>query len=159
VWLCLDHAKAVDDNEERFPAALLTGWRSAAEHIAQIEHGAGKSFDGLELRKLVRWERELPLGRDELREAVHAFLSDVGAPRAWGDHYDLVRMLIYQLALNAVKHGSARELRLASEDGVVTLADNGSCFALEDLRSSGQGGHRAVGDLERDAAGTFSLVQ
>src|SRR4051794_9245831 len=33
VWLCRTHAKAVDDDEDRYPADLLVKWRESAEQL------------------------------------------------------------------------------------------------------------------------------
>jgi hypothetical protein len=158
LWLCQTHAKSIDDDEKRFTPELLRGWRSMAERLARSEQTAGELSDLLVLRELVPHERQLPPDVLDLRGRANEFLCDVGAPRAWGEHYELVRMLVYELALNAITHGAARELLLNSESGVVTLWDDGHRFGIDDLRRSGQGGNRALLDLERDAEGTFSLM-
>ncbi len=86
------------------------------------------------------------------------FLTDIGATFAWGNHYDLVRMVLYELALNAVEHGNAQEVELHSRAGIVTMRDWGQRFGIDNLRTGGEGGHQAIIDLETDAAGTFVLM-
>jgi hypothetical protein len=109
-------------------------------------------------RKLVPYRSSFRRDLVDLREGIHDSLVDIGASRAWGDHYDLVRMVLYELALNAIEHGAAEQVELESRPGMVMMRDNGKRFGIDDLREGGEGGHQAITDLETDAAGTFSLV-
>src|SRR5690554_1488770 len=39
VWLCQNHAKAIDDDPRRFPEILLLAWKEEAERVAREEVG------------------------------------------------------------------------------------------------------------------------
>jgi hypothetical protein len=158
IWLCQNHAKIVDDDEARYTRELLIAWRATAEDLAREEQGLPMLGMAGGSRKLVAYRTQF--GRDllNLREGIHDFLEDVGATRAWGDHYDLVRMVLYELALNAIEHGTAQQVEIESRPGMVMMRDRGQRFGIDDLRKGGDGGYQSITDLETDAAGTFSLV-
>jgi hypothetical protein len=66
-------------------------------------------------------------------------------------------MALYEVALNAFRHGEAGCVTIESTSGAVVLRDEGQPFGLAELRQSGRGGNRAVMELDRHAAGTFSM--
>lgn len=39
IWLCQNHAKAIDDDPRRFPETLLLAWKEEAERVAREEVG------------------------------------------------------------------------------------------------------------------------
>lgn len=39
IWLCQNHAKAIDDDPQQFPESLLLAWREEAERVAREEVG------------------------------------------------------------------------------------------------------------------------
>ncbi len=158
IWLCQGHAKVIDDDENRYTRDLLIAWRGTAEDRAREELGFPMLGISGGSRRLVAHRRTLASDQDQLREGVHNFLFDVGAPYAWGDYYELVRMVLYELALNSVEHGDAQAVELESRAGMVTLRDQGQQFGIDNLRASGEGGHQSITDLETDAAGTFALM-
>ena len=158
IWLCQNHAKMIDDDEIRYTRDLLIDWRGAAEERAREEQGLPMLRVSGGSRRLVAHRRTLGPDQAELREGVHDFLVDVGAPYAWGDHYELVRMVLYELALNSVEHGGTQAVELESRAGMVTIRDQGQRFGVDDLRAGGEGGYQSITDLETDAAGTFALM-
>jgi anti-sigma regulatory factor (Ser/Thr protein kinase) len=58
-----------------------------------------------------------------------------------GRLYDLARVALSEVALNAALHGGARAINLRAGDGTVVIADSGSAFGLGDLLQGGYGGH------------------
>ena len=160
VWLCQTHAKQIDDDESRFTVQLLREWRRLAELRAEFEIGrSAVPLPPEASRGLVTDRRVLPHSREALREEVSTFLEDIGAPAAWGDLYELVRMTLYEIALNSAIHGNASRIEIESDGCAVCVHDDGARFGLADLRrADGRGGYRAVQDLDRTASGTFSLV-
>src|SRR5207248_10879375 len=143
IWLCQTHAKLVDDNAGRYPRQLLLAWKGAAEERAREAQGRPTLKDAGGSRRLVPFHATLKGSRQELQSDVERFLVDIGAPVAWGHHYDLVRMVIYEIALNAVEHGASPTVELESKAGVVVIRDAGTRFGLEELRAGGRGGHQA----------------
>lgn len=157
VWLCSTHAKAIDDDETRFTVGLLTRWRETAERIAGDEQGVQLTAARPEYRALVEYRIDVPRDTAALRIAVADYLHDVGVSRAWAPQAEAVRMLLFEIALNATTHGAAERLELETSGGVVSLRDDGAQFGIAELRSPGRGGNRALTDFEADAAGSLSL--
>jgi len=158
IWLCQTHAKTIDDDPGRYTTELLLAWRATAEERARDEQGQPILAESGGSRKLVPFQRQLSGQRRTVSESVEGFLIDIGAPSAWGKHFDLARMVIYELAINALEHGGAPRVTVQSRPGIVTIRDRGKAFGLKDLRSGGQGGYQAISDLATEASGSFSLV-
>lgn len=159
IWLCQTHAKQIDDDEARFPRDLLRAWREAAEHRAGLDQGWPESTVSPEAsRRLVAYSRVLEVASEDVRFALHAFLANIGAPRAWGERYELGRMALYEIAVNAATHGQATRIELNSDGNFVSIRDDGELFSPIDLRRGGRGGNRAIRDLDDAGAGTFTLV-
>jgi hypothetical protein len=170
--MCQTHAKAIDDDENRFPRRLLIGWRKHAEDLAAEELGrpiravTGRPIPGVVLFGAhgaliphhIHLRSSLLATSGLLHKEIEQFLLDIGAPAAWANHYDAARLTLYELALNALRHGGAPEVDLKSSDGRVSLLDKGARFGLQDLLRSGRGGQAAVLALSRRAAGTLDLV-
>jgi len=159
IWLCQTHAKLIDDDETRFTVQLLKGWRDLAEDHARVDQGRpGVLLPPESTRQLVDYGRQLTPDREQLRDDIPTFLTDIGAPAAWGADFGLAWMTLFEIALNAATHGKARRIEIESTGGTVTIRDDGTQFSLQELRADGKGGNRAVSDLERRCAGTFLLV-
>jgi hypothetical protein len=140
--LCQTHAKAIDDDELRFTKELLIAWRRHAEEIAAEELGRPlheNSYSRL-IPHRVQIGSELTSDLALLHEAVEHFLMDIGATRSWANHYETVRMTLYELSLNAMRHGGAATVDLDSSDGRVCLRDGGTRFGLAGALEEGSWG-------------------
>lgn len=159
VWLCATHADQVDRDEERFPRELLVAWRNAAEAAARDAQGRGLT-DAQEIsRALVSVTREIDAAAAAIPKLVQRFLWDVGAERAWGRQYELARVALSEIALNAALHGGAPSITLQAHDGTVILTDHGRAFGMRELLAKpGSGGHHAVGALLRHGEGRLTLT-
>ncbi len=155
LWLCATHGEGID-NEERYTVALLVGWRESAEALARAEQGRPDPDTPDSERRLVPYSICID-SCDEVHRDVQEFLEDVGANRCWGRQYQLGRMVATKLALNAFEHGGVEQIEIEASDGAVTLRDKGDAFGIEDLKHGGNGGRRALADLETHAKGTFTL--
>jgi anti-sigma regulatory factor (Ser/Thr protein kinase) len=156
--LCHNHAKLIDDDELRFTKELLGGWRNYAEDLAAQE--LGKPPESLQ-RRLIAHSVSLPSDLADLNglhSVIEHFLVDVGASVAWANHYEDARLALYELALNAIRHGGAHEVQLDTSRGRVRLQDAGQHFGLQDLLKNGRGGYTAVTALTERAAGTLEVV-
>src|SRR5260370_26549555 len=158
IWLCQTHAKLVDDDAAHYPKELLFAWKIAAEERAREAQGRPTLKDAGGSRRLVAFQATVKGPREQLQQDVERFLINIGAPVAWGPHYDLVRMVVYEIALNALEHGASPLVELESKAGVVALRDAGKRFGLEDLRAGGSGGHQALTHPTPLAGGHFLLV-
>lgn len=71
-----------------------------------------------------------------------------------------VQMLLYELAINAVTHGSATELRLISRGHMISLLDDGAPFDQRQLASvdGRRGGAETVAAFRRHHGDRFSLA-
>lgn len=156
LWLCQTDAKRIDDDEVRFPSDLLIRWSELAEDRARRELGRSESGVPVAERGIVPHRRSLTLDRESLRHEVDAFLSDVGGKLAWQEHYELIRMLLFELGLNAVEHGGAHTLVVESSADAVSLEADGEAFSPARLQGEG-GGTVAHAHLSEHAAGTFTL--
>jgi hypothetical protein len=155
IWLCQNHAKLIDDDSNRFTVGLLREWRSRAEELAAKEIGSIYRYDD---DRLVPYRRLVAAGKG-LHSRIDNFLRDIGAPRAWGlAHYDLGRMVLYELAANAFRHGGASEVELESTQTGVVLRDSGARFGLTSLKERGRGGRAAILALTEKATGTLDLT-
>lgn len=157
VWLCQNDAKQIDDDPRRFSIELLRRWRSAAETAAAQEQGRAQAQSAALRGVFVEYDKPLIDDAELLRRDVSEFLVDVGANVVWSTHSSLVYMVLYELALNALRHGNAQLVRLRSDRTGVTLLDDGARFGLADLRRGGRGGHLVVTELERTAAGGITV--
>jgi hypothetical protein len=157
IWLCQSDAKKIDDDEARYTKELLVGWRELAEERARSEQGVAASTQMPLQRTLVPAQIAFECQTATLSQEVHDFLLSIGAPLAWGGHYELVRMVLYEIALNAVKHGKARSLTAESDHASITFRDDGQPFGIDQLRAGGRGGSQAVAHLKGFAGGSFSI--
>jgi hypothetical protein len=182
VWLCQTHAKIIDDDETRFTVGLLRGWRRRAELIASYAmDGRSRYDDEDEVEGATRWRwrdtviesHDLVDGRlivshstsfeygsaQQLHRRVYEFLRDVGVTTGWGNvGAELVRLLAYEIALNAFRHGGSSEITLSSAASSVCVSHSGARFGLHDLeRSEGRGGKAAVDAFRESARGAFAL--
>lgn len=155
IWLCSNDAKAIDD-EERYGVDLLSAWRNTAEDLARAEKGKPDPSATDLKRRLVRYRRELR-SLDMASQEILDFLHDIGAARVWGDGWELVRLLLTELALNAFEHGGVEDIEIDALDHAVRLCDNGPPFGKSDLMRGGCGGHRAMSDFEQHTVGSFSV--
>jgi len=157
IWLCDTDARRIDTDAARFSCELLVAWREAAEARASAELGRPQASSALQNRTLIPFSRSI-CAPERVGAEIEAFLIDVGAREAWGKQYDLARMILHELALNAFEHGGAKMMEISSEPGLVMLREDGGAFSLEDLRRSGEGGHQALMDFDSAAAaGSFFL--
>lgn len=159
IWLCQNHAKLIDDEELRFTKELLVGWRGRAEDLAAQE--LGKPLPNSLQRRLIAHSVTLPsdlANLNRLHRAIEYFLVDVGASAAWANHYEDARLALYELTLNAIRHGGADEVQLDTSEGRVRLRDAGQRFGLQDLLKNGRGGYTAVTALAERAAGSLEVV-
>jgi anti-sigma regulatory factor (Ser/Thr protein kinase) len=159
IWLCDNDAKVIDDDELRFTKELLVGWRDHAEDLAAQELGKPQ-LEGLQ-RRLIVHSASLPSDLADLNglhRAIEHFLLDVGASVAWANHYEDARLALYELALNAIRHGGASEVELDTSEGRVRLRDAGQHFGLQELLKNGRGGYTAVRALSERASGTLEVV-
>lgn len=155
IWVCQVHGKAIDDDEQRYPTDLLRAWRDRAETLADDELGRPAAPVGR--RGVIRHQVVVAPGAE--RQVTANFVGDIAALAAWGKpRSELVRMVLYELALNATTHGGAPEVILRSQPGGVTLSYRGTQFGLSDLLQSEQrGGGAAVRALRDAAAGSLDL--
>lgn len=156
IWLCDTDARRIDTDAARFSRELLVAWREAAEARARLELGRPQTSAAPQNRCLVPFARPISAA-ERVGPEVEAFLTDVGAREAWGEQYDLARMTLHELALNAFEHGGASFVEISSAPGTVELRENGDAFSLAELRGGGEGGHQALLDFETHGAGSFCL--
>lgn len=156
IWLCQTHGKLIDDDEVRFSDTLLVQWKRLAEERAARELGESGSRVPLAERGTVSLGRELAPNPEKLRLEVDEFLTDIGGRTAWGSQYELVRMVLYELAINAVQHGGATKVAMASSEGTVSLEADSEAFSHTRLSGAG-GGAVAVAHVSESSNGAFSL--
>jgi hypothetical protein len=155
IWVCQTHSKQIDDDESRFTADLLRAWRDRAEDLATEELGRPTMPIGT---PRLLCHRVVVHPGEERKSTAH-FVQDIGAVTAWGkQRTGLVRMVLYELALNAMTHGHAMEVTLRSEPGYVGMAYDGTQFGLNDLLKSNQrGGGDAIRALKAATAGALDV--
>jgi hypothetical protein len=155
IWVCQTHSKQIDDDESRFTADLLRAWRDRAEDLATEE--LGRPIMPIRAPRLLCHRVVVHPGEE--RQSIANFVEDIGAVTAWGkQRTELVRMVLYELALNAITHGHAMEVMLRSEPGFVGMAYDGPQFGLNDLLNSNQrGGGDAIRTLRDATAGALDL--
>ena len=181
VWLCQLHAKLVDDDEHRFTADLLRGWRKRAELIACYAMGGGwyddeEAVDGaerwrwrdsmIESHDLIDGRLLVPhsttvefLSAQKLHRRIDGFLKDVGVTQGWGKiGPELVRLLVYEIALNAFQHAGSPSITLSSFDSSVCVSYNGVRFGRLDLEGrEGRGGRAALDAFREGVRGALAL--
>lgn len=155
IWACYTHGKAIDDDEHRYPAELLRAWRDRAEALASEELGRPIATAGRPC--LIRHQAVVAPGEE--RQGTATFVEDIAALAVWGKQRSgLIRMVLYELALNATVHGRTTKVALRSEPGYIGLTYEGPQFGLSDLLQSNQrGGGNAVRTLRETAAGLLDL--
>ncbi|MFI9374850.1 hypothetical protein [Streptomyces parvulus] len=156
IWLCANHAKLIDDNEDRYTASLLRAWKRNAERNARVRVGrpADSRVPGLLLDHMV----VIPKG-DENRALAH-FLDDVGALEAWGPVvFEATRFLAYETALNAFEHGRAESLAVRTQKGCLYLSYEASEFGPSALeKAKGNGGAAALRAFKEQCDGIMELT-
>lgn len=151
IWLCDLHAREIDIDFHRFSIALLHRWKRRARVRATNARGKSESQSVSQPRELIRhtsWLGRTP-GREEIAQYVTEFLSDAGAGQLWsGERLDAVQFVLYELALNAVSHGSAEELYMRARGTRVDLVHDGTDFNPNTLTTErGRGGAQALAYL------------
>lgn len=96
---------------------------------------------------------------DDPRDMTANFIDEIGATKIWGEQRaDLVRMVLYELVLNATSHGNVTAVTLTSEPGWIGLAYDGPKFGLNDLlQVNPRGGGDAIRVLRNEASGVLEL--
>lgn len=156
IWLCQTHGKLIDDDERRYTVDLLRSWREHAEKRASDELGQPL----VTVTKEDLAEHCVTVTSEGLRQGVADFLEDVGASALWGKtRSGLVRMALYELALNATTHGGCTAATLRSEPGYIGLTHNGPQFGLSELllQSPQRGGGDAIRALRAQASGLLEI--
>jgi hypothetical protein len=155
IWVCQTHGKMIDDDERRYMTDLLRAWRDRAEALAAAE--LGRPVIPGRKPGLVQHETAVAPGGE--RQGTADFVDDIGMRSVWGkQRSDLVRMVLYELALNAIRHGAATGVTLHSGSGSIALIYDGPAFGLNDLlRADPRGGGDAVRALRQAAAGLLEL--
>lgn len=154
IWLCADHAKEIDDDEERFTVELLHAWKKHAKDLARREVGRPIVADTT-VPAMLRYSatKTDPVDLDAVRHFVWDFVEDVNAGQVWPDAEGYaVAMALHELALNAVTHGGAGFLTMKANGNRIRLVHDGDHFDVLSLLShpKGAGGQRAISDLVRD---------
>ena len=106
IWLCKDHAKAIDDDWDRYTTKLLHRWKHLARTLSQERADAFPQVASQE--DLVRTSCTLQLtalDKESQRAAVADFLDDVGTGAVWDDGaVDSVRQVLTEWCFNAGTH-------------------------------------------------------
>lgn len=149
IWLCQIHAKAIDDDEERFSVSLLHAWKNEAERRARDEIGRPQERE--HNPRLI--EHRLTVNtapRSDIYQLVEHFVGDIGLDHRWGHRAaEAVFLTLYELAVNAFEHSGAQSIELVSEQTAVSLQYSGSHFGLNDLlNSEGRGGQASLQSLQ-----------
>ena len=162
IWLCDVHAREIDVDEHRFTMSLLHGWKRRARQRALMSRGIPERATPAEPRTLIRHASWLGGTTDPsgMHLFVARFLDDVGAHWIWPDDaHDAVRMAIYELVFNAVRHGGAEHLHLRARGYRIDIAYVGSDFNPNDLlRTTGNGGAQAMRHLKATLGDGVSVV-
>lgn len=154
LWVCQKHAKEIDDDERRFTVDLLLAWRKRADELASAE--LGRPTTSAVRLQLIPHCATVAAG--EVRQGTADFVEDIAARAALGRaRSDLVRMVLYELALNATTHGNAASVTLKSEPGYISLTCDGPQFGLADLLESDQRGGGAAVRAIRKETGILDL--
>jgi hypothetical protein len=122
----------VDDDETRFTASLLQGWRQRAEVCAAAAMGGWDYEEPTGDTGRWRWRWSLSrldeptedladrllvphsviieyVSNPDLHRSIYNFLGDIGALTGWGrDEAELTRMFLYEMSLNAIQHTHTR---------------------------------------------------
>lgn len=156
IWLCGNHAKLIDDNEDRFPEKLLQSWKRNAERNARLQ--VARATGSFTHTLLI--DHRVTVYEGDLNRHVLEFFEDTGAADAWGqDVYDSALMLTYELAINSFTHGGARAVHLKAEKGCLHMTYHGSIFGPSDLeRVSGRGGAAALASFKEQCNGSMELT-
>lgn len=156
IWLCGNHAKLIDDNEDRYPERLLQSWKMNAERNARTRVGRPAETQVPSL--LVDHEVVVPKG--DPRQQVWDFFEDIGAIQAWSREVrESTLFLVYEIALNALTHGRSENLSLKTKKGCLYVTYTGQDFGPLDLDiADGQGGVAALKSFRRQCNGAMELA-
>ena len=98
--------------------------------------------------------------RHDLHEFVANFMDDTGSHWLWPDRaHDAIRMVLYELILNALGHGGAQHLHLRARGHRIDLVYRGPDFdpnAL--LRTAGNGGAAAMAHLRATLGDSLAVA-
>lgn len=155
IWLCATHGRAVDNDDSRHTVSLLLAWKEHAEEMARVEQGMPMDLQPFDGRSVFDHEVliEAPLIESQ-RQVIAEFLDDTQFSQRDDQEYDLLRMLLQELADNWFRHGSAAHLCLRTDESVLSLTGPDRSFSLTDLALSegGSGGAYAWRVFDRDYA-------
>ncbi len=156
IWLCGNHAKLIDDNEDRFPEKLLQSWKRNAERSARLQ--VARATGSFAHTLLI--DHEVIINERDLNQHVMEFFEDTGAADAWGQRiYDSALMLTYELGINAFTHGGAEAVHLKANTGCLYMTYRGPIFGPSDLEHvGGQGGAAALASFREQCNGSMELT-
>jgi hypothetical protein len=131
IWMCRTHGTLIDLDEVRFTIPLLQQWRAAAERRAEIRQAQHQvAADQADLFK-----HDVRITRVNLGEITigNAFI-DAGVPVFWGVRVSAAtRDFIFEIAQNALTHGSATYFNLEITPKYIQLTDDGMPFDPREL--------------------------
>lgn len=149
IWMCSNHAKLIDSDEDRFPTHLLHRWKRQLRHLRQWALDRGLDF--VPQMELIRLVRRVPLSaggtNEQVAEFVADFMDDIGTKFVWGEEIaEAARQTLTELVFNEHQHGCATWFRLDSRGFAVRLTTDGQSFPLSQLRGApeGNGGQLTV---------------
>lgn len=153
IWMCYDHGKMIDTDDQRFTIPMLEKWREFAESRAKFrqELGADKPLPQNKLVEIGFADQALSfssLGNET--KVIGQALLDSCVPLVWGAELcNAVRDVLVEIVRNTFTHGSASTCLIIIRKRAIHVTDNGSDFNWLGLsaRKDGRGGAAAVKEL------------
>jgi hypothetical protein len=130
IWMCRTHGTLIDLDEIRFTIPLLQQWRAAAERRAEIRQAQHQVEDRDDLFK-----HDVRITRENLGETnIGNVFIDTGIPVFWGSRISsTTRDFVFEVAQNALTHGSAKYFNLEITPKYIRLTDDGIPFDPREL--------------------------
>ncbi|GAB3834594.1 hypothetical protein GCM10028895_55210 [Pontibacter rugosus] len=132
IWMCYNHGKLIDTDDERFTPEMLFEWKQINERIASFRQETGydykTAYQSIKLSSLIENKILLPKGLDvnkRIGDAIH----DSCLSQAWGvELTETIRDFLIEHVRNALLHGKATNAYLEINHSEVIIEDNGKDF-------------------------------
>lgn len=144
IWMCYEHGKLVDTDEDTYSAATLQTWKRIAELRAKLSQQLGRDV-ALTPRDLAG----VPLPSDQVvvvtlgveNSVIGDAVSRSCLDMIWGKEVArAARDSMIELTRNAFRHGDATSVVVAIEPDYVEVVDDGRQFDSGRLAIAGLGG-------------------
>ncbi|MHB8200986.1 MAG: hypothetical protein ACYDD9_09250 [Acidithiobacillus sp.] len=163
IWMCYQHGKIIDTDEDAYTADMLFTWKKFAELRANLSNTLGRVVELTpgHLKEVALPEQTLQItSLGEENQIIGTAIRNSCLELIWGKmQARATRDTLIELIRNALSHGKATNAVINIRSTCIELIDNGNRFDSTTLISisGGRGGSTSLAALQKRHGATIIL--